>query len=609
MEVNDDRSLITSIDDDDIALRSNEDHSNVNPKVDLKNESSLATKTEQLLIPLRYEDSNQDETQDSGCDKEESDCYGESFDEVSSDNDEDEEPLDDHFCQKEKPDEETKQPSLVLNQHLRGEKNKNLHGSNKTTGTLSPRDSNTRVSHRSILKQPSYYIGSGRKLKKNSKKKVQLSVRNSDQGNSGSTVSSSSFFDESNRSITRQLSQRQIGLPNVESDSDENHDDVDDLAKEKNQPHQSARSLSTDEDLMNQFLARQQNIDIQYTISVSKEEFDSLHQYVDDLAHKLHNLSKEVQRVKVSTKINKNTSYSYFDINGQRSHMTTLSSDSFSLMKVAPFASWSWCFSLAVTVVQLVLLIMIFSQQCSFSVVDSDNSDFHIPFKSDWYMIMAQVMAIIVTVAVSRDLFIPIKELSNLWISNKIQWSRVVGISIDYADRTTWINQILIPNLLQLVIGALALLVSFVIIIQSDNVIELFAEFAAMSIIGEIDNVAFWFAESGFVGDDVRQDAKQVKQVQFEDSTKKTRFFGFMQLRSTLFLALLIVTITAFTVVAYRQSIGYYFEQMYPGCDISLEEIKRLNDGVCHGGFVNSYQCGFDGGVSSSILSIHDIFT
>ena len=358
---------------------------------------------------------------------------------------------------------------------------------------------------------------------------------------------------------------------------------------------------SADADLMNHFLLHQnqqqqtqqnqQNVDVQYTVCVPKHEFDSLRFDVDALSHKVNNLSKELRKVKVSSRLNPHTSYSYLDVKGHNIHMTVLSSDSFSLMKVTSFGSLSWLFSVSVTIVQLVLLIMIVWQQCQ-----SNETDLNIPFQGNVVITMAQFMAIIVTVAVSKDLFIPIKEVTNLWYTNPLQWTKVAGISMDHATYSAWLTRIVFPNAVQFTIGALALLVSFIIIIQCDDVIELFAEFAAMSIIAEIDDIAFWFADSGYVGNVIRKDAKRVREVQFEDNTKKTRFFGLIQLRSVMFLVLLVVMMSAYTFVAFRQNSGYYFEQKYPHCAIPIEDMRKLGDGSCDGGIMNTYQCGFDHG-------------
>ena len=130
--------------------------------------------------------------------------------------------------------------------------------------------------------------------------------------------------------------------------------------------------------------------------------------------------------------------------------------------------------------------------------------------------------------------------------------------------------------------------------------IGLFAEFAAMGIIAEIDNIAFWFVDSGYVGDAIQEDAQKVKKVTLKDQTIKVKcgLFGFLRLRTIMFFILLVVTIASFSFVAHRQSSGYYLSMKYPACDIPVEDLQILGDGECNGGFVNSFQCGFDDGVS-----------
>ena len=80
-------------------------------------------------------------------------------------------------------------------------------------------------------------------------------------------------------------------------------------------------------------------------------------------------------------------------------------------MKIKPLYSWSWTFSLAVYFIQLCLLIMIFIEQSNSS---TNSSAFNVPFQVKVFTRLGQCIAIIIAISVSKDLFIPIKELSNL---------------------------------------------------------------------------------------------------------------------------------------------------------------------------------------------------
>ena len=313
-------------------------------------------------------------------------------------------------------------------------------------------------------------------------------------------------------------------------------------------------------------------------------------------------LNKDLRRLK-KNKWNASSSFQYLDVTGNKVFIIKLSHDSFSLMKVAKIGSSSWYFSLFSYFIQITLLLMIVAQQSDIiEVTTQTNTDFNIPFKSGAFMRVAQSLAIIVTVAVSRDLFVPIKEMSNMWFTHKREWSKVVGVHESDATFALWLRRLVFPDALQFLVGCLALLVSFAIIIQSDNVIYLFAEFAAMGIIAEIDNISFWFADNGYVGETIKKNTKVVKMIRIEDRTdgSKRSIFGSkgesLKTRSLFFFILVTIMYSAFAIVTRRQLSGFYLRQKYPSCDIAVEDMYKLNDGVCDGGFVNSFQCGFDGG-------------
>merc|ERR550539_42822 len=113
-------------------------------------------------------------------------------------------------------------------------------------------------------------------------------------------------------------------------------------------------------------------------------------------------LEKEI-KISKRISITMQNSYSYLDINRQRIHLTRISHDTFSIMKVSPLISLSWLFALSVATLQLLLFIMIIYQQSDYSV-DSNDTIFNIPFNTNISIRLAQCIAIIVTVALSRDL-------------------------------------------------------------------------------------------------------------------------------------------------------------------------------------------------------------
>jgi len=66
-----------------------------------------------------------------------------------------------------------------------------------------------------------------------------------------------------------------------------------------------------------------------------------------------------------------------------------------------------------------------------------------------------------------------------------------------YHDVRLWVVHILLPNFIKFLEGILCVVVTFVIIIQSSNIIDLFKDFAAMQVITKLDNVGFWLANHG----------------------------------------------------------------------------------------------------------------
>lgn len=238
---------------------------------------------------------------------------------------------------------------------------------------------------------------------------------------------------------------------------------------------------------------------------------------------------------------------------------------------------------------------MIFIQQYNSG---ENSTPFGIPFKVEWSVRFGQCFALIVTVALSRDIFFPLRELSSLWINDEEEWLKVTGPIGEKNRYVIWFTRIFFPNLLQLLVGALNLLVSFIIIIQSDDVITLFADFAAMSVIAELDNIAFWFAEHGYFGDTIMADSEKVQKVKLEDKIIGIRLgrFCVFNLRMALLLVLFFITVSGFVPVAIMQISGRYFSMEYPGCNIPATDISSINDGVCDGGIQNSYACRFDGG-------------
>ena len=77
-----------------------------------------------------------------------------------------------------------------------------------------------------------------------------------------------------------------------------------------------------------------------------------------------------------------------------------------------------------------------------------------------------------------------------------------------------------ISNALRLVQGILCLVVTVLIIVKSSDVIDLFKDFAALSLISLVDNAAFALSETGVLGTKFQQSTRKVNQLKITASCK-----------------------------------------------------------------------------------------
>ncbi len=111
-----------------------------------------------------------------------------------------------------------------------------------------------------------------------------------------------------------------------------------------------------------------------------------------------------------------------------------------------------------------------------------------------------------------------------------------------------------------------------------------------MSVIAELDNIAFWFAENGYVGDVLMNDALMVQRVEITENFKKIKVGRFcsINLRSLLFIVLVLIMSGSFAPIVYLQNSGALFKLKFPHCTLNIDLISTMGDGVCNGGIQNS---------------------
>ena len=122
---------------------------------------------------------------------------------------------------------------------------------------------------------------------------------------------------------------------------------------------------------------------------------------------------------------------------------------------------------------------------------------------------------------------------------------------------------VLLPNLLKLLQGLFALITSFIIVISSDGVIELFKEFSALSIISYIDNVSFKLCEEGIFGSSFVRQTERVQDIKLRRHRIKE---GHIPLQSVLYCTLVVILYTCWAVFVQRQFSHTFFRSKYPQC-------------------------------------------
>lgn len=154
----------------------------------------------------------------------------------------------------------------------------------------------------------------------------------------------------------------------------------------------------------------------------------------------------------------------------------------------------------------------------------------------------------------------------------------------------TQVYHIWIPNILKFLEGLLILIVSWIIIIQSENIVDLLKDFSALFVISTIDNVVFLFARQKYLGEELFEIADRVESSEIVDGKKYSRWIP-----SVVFIFTLALFLVFWGDVVNKQKNGHYFNNKYPLCHLSDGKKGRVQDTICDIE-LNTRECGWDGG-------------
>ena len=99
----------------------------------------------------------------------------------------------------------------------------------------------------------------------------------------------------------------------------------------------------------------------------------------------------------------------------------------------------------------------------------------------------------------------------------------------------TWIDKVFLPNSLRFIAGSLTLLNSFIIILQSDNVLDLFKDFTALFLISDIDNRVFDLASQSYFGEKLKDESDKISKVKVVDNHANKQKLGCIPVHQIVF--------------------------------------------------------------------------
>jgi len=171
------------------------------------------------------------------------------------------------------------------------------------------------------------------------------------------------------------------------------------------------------------------------------------------------------------------------------------------------------------------------------------------------------------------------------------------SLALKRALRRTFLLNVLLPNVFSLTQSLLVLLVSFVIIVQSDNIIDLLKDFTSLMFISEINDIVFYVASIGYLGRELKRDTKRSQSFEITDSLQVMTLCSRLIPARVIFLAFLaIALLCGWLLIVAGQVSGTYFKYKFEDCNIPTNMVANLGNDECDGGVLNSIECGFDGG-------------
>ena len=256
---------------------------------------------------------------------------------------------------------------------------------------------------------------------------------------------------------------------------------------------------------------------------------------------------------------------------------------------VIPCPSKAWTLGIVVFIAQTML--------GSFALLDQVNVNFgdtilDIPIRVSAVVRVGQFITLILTILTQTDISITYRVLLLLsW--KKETWQKLFGHKMNEKSFSFWLGRVVFPTFLKSIQGFVILVTTFIIVIQSDNVVDLLKDFTALFVVSSMDDMFFFMAEHGYLGRSLKKMTKKVTDTSIDEDESN------MQCRLHLFLiGITFVLFGCWTTVVVQQRNGSLIVQKYPSCTLEFF-FPLIGDGKCDhskGYFANILDCGWEGG-------------
>ena len=189
------------------------------------------------------------------------------------------------------------------------------------------------------------------------------------------------------------------------------------------------------------------------------------------------------------------------DKNTKEIEQMDIPKDSFSMLYVGKTRA-DYILPISVFILQVAILVLILSNMLQESKVRPLSNAMNIPVAVPWTVTASQYIACLVAVISADDLI-----QGMLFMCKRIIPS---GYSPVDGELPPISRKWEISNIMRFMEGLLVIAVSFVFIVQSSTVIDLFLNFAGVTFVGLLDDICFLLAENGLLGQRAKHTAKKV---------------------------------------------------------------------------------------------------